>query len=150
MFSGSYLARTNIDWLNLLVYGVSSSSNVASVGGTNIVGPGQIIGGRAVMTLPTLPNLFHTLSVGLDYKHFDQSVALGTDSFSSPVTYYPVVASYGATFQGDKFTTQLNASLTTNIGTLSSSSTDFDIKRYKASASFPHFNAEFSQTQELG
>ncbi len=48
VFSGSYLARVpDVDWLNVLFYGVKSSSNVASVGGTNIVGPGQIIGGRA-------------------------------------------------------------------------------------------------------
>ncbi|WP_213773052.1 ShlB/FhaC/HecB family hemolysin secretion/activation protein [Bradyrhizobium sp. dw_78] len=150
VFSGSYLARVpDVDWLNLLVYGVKSSSNVASVGGTNIVGPGQIIGGRAVMTLPTRDGLFHTLSVGLDYKHFDQTVALGTDSFSSPVTYYPIVASYGATFQGDKFTTQFNASMTSNIGTLSSTAAEFDNKRFDASPSFSHFNADLSHTQEL-
>lgn len=150
VFSGSYLARVpDVDWLNLLVYGVKSSSNVASVGGTNIVGPGQIIGGRAVMTLPTRDGLFHTLSVGLDYKHFDQTVQLGSDAFSSPVTYYPMVASYGATFQGDKFTTQFNASMTSNIGTMSSSAADFDNKRFYASPSFTHFNADVSHTQEL-
>ncbi len=151
VFSGSYLARIpNVDWLNVLVYGVKSSSNVASVGGTNIVGPGQIVGGRAVMTLPTLDGLFHTLSAGVDYKHFDQTVQLGTDAFSSPVTYYPMVASYGATFQGDKFTTQFNASVTSNIGTLSSTAAEFDTKRFYASPSFTHFNADLSHTQELG
>lgn len=151
VLSGSYLARVpGMESLNILVYGVKSSSNVASVGGTNIVGPGQIVGGRAVMTLPALPNFFHTLSVGLDYKHFDQTVQLGSDEFSSPVTYYPMVASYGATFRGDKFTTQFNASVTANLGTLSSNTADFDIKRYKASPSFTHFNADISHTQELG
>jgi hemolysin activation/secretion protein len=151
VFSGSYLARVpGVDWLNVLVYAVNSSSNVASVGGTNIIGPGQIYGSRAVMTLPTLPNFFHTLSVGLDYKHFDQTVQMGSDAFSSPVTYYPMVASYGATFQGDKFTTQFNASVTSNLGTLSSSTADFDTKRYKASPSFTHFNADLSHTHELG
>ncbi len=150
VFSGSYLARVpNVDWLNVLLYGLKSSSNVASVGGTNIVGPGQVVGGRAVITLPSREGFFHTLSVGLDYKHFDQTVALGSDSFSSPVTYYPMVASYGATFQGEKFTTQFNASMTSNIGTLSSSAADFDNKRFDASPSFTHFNADVSLTQEL-
>ncbi len=102
------------------------------------------------MTLPSRDGFFHTLSAGLDYKHFDQTVQLGTDAFSSPVTYYPMVASYGATFQGDKFTTQFNASVTSNLGTISSSTEDFDIKRYKASPSFTHFNADLSHTQELG
>lgn len=150
VFSGSYLARVqDVDWLNVLFYAVKSSSDVATIGGTNIVGPGQIFGSRAVMTLPTRENFFHTLSVGLDYKHFEQTVKLGVDGFASPVTYYPVVASYGATFQNDKFTTQLNAGVTYNLRTLSSDPTDFDNKRYAASASFIHLNSDLSHTQEL-
>ncbi len=150
VFSGSYLARVEgVDWLNVLVYGVKSSSNVATVGGTNIVGPGEIIGSRAVITLPSRENFFHTLSAGVDYKHFDQTVKLGTDGFSSPVTYAPLVASYGATFQNEKFTTQLNASLTYNIRPASSPWTDFDNKRAYASPSFTHLNADLSHTQEL-
>ncbi len=150
VFSGSYLARVpDVDWLNLLFYGVKSSSNVASVGGTNIVGPGEIVGGRAVMTLPTRDGLFHTLSVGLDYKHFDQTVRIGLDGFSSPVTYYPVVASYGATFQNETFTTQFNAGITYNLRTPSSPWDEFDNKRTYASASFTHLNLDVSHTHEL-
>ena len=134
VFSGSYLARVeDVDWLNVLFYAVKSSSDVATVGGTNIVGPGQILGSRAVMTLPGRENFFHTLSAGLDYKHFDQTVKLGGDGFSSPVTYYPLVASYGATFQNEKFTTQLNAAVTYNLRPLSSDPVDFDNKRFAAS-----------------
>lgn len=150
VFSGSYLARVeNVDWLNVLFYGVKSSSDVAIVGGTSIVGPGQIFGSRAVMTLPARENFFQTLSVGIDYKHFDQTVAQAGTGFESPVTYYPVVASYGATFKGEKSTTQLNASLTYNMRPLSSDPTDFDNKRFAASASFTHLNADLSHTQEL-
>jgi hemolysin activation/secretion protein len=150
VFSGSYLARVpNVDWLNVLVYGVKSSSNVATIGGTSVVGPGQIVGSRAVMTLPSLDNFFHTLSVGLDYKNFGQTVKIGSDGFSSPVTYYPLVASYGASFQNEKFTTQFNAAVTYNLRTLSSDWVEFDNKRYKASASFTHLNLDVSHTQEL-
>uniref|UniRef100_A0ABS3MHQ9 ShlB/FhaC/HecB family hemolysin secretion/activation protein n=1 Tax=Bradyrhizobium quebecense TaxID=2748629 RepID=A0ABS3MHQ9_9BRAD len=150
VFSGSYMARIpNADWLNLLFYSVKSNSNVATIGGTNVVGPGTIIGERAVITLPTREGLFHTLSVGMDYKHFDQTVKLGTDGFSSPVTYYPVVATYGATFQEEKFTTQFNAGVTYNIRTLSSPWDEFDAKRFKASPSFAHLNLDVSHTQEL-
>jgi hemolysin activation/secretion protein len=150
VFSGSYLAHVpNIDWLNVLVYAVKSNSDVATVGGTNIVGPGQIFGSRAVITLPTLPNFFHTLSVGVDYKHFDQTVSLSGSGFSSPVTYYPVVASYSATFQNDKFTTQLNAGVTYNLRPISDDSVAFDNKRFDASPSFAHLNADLTHTQQL-
>ena len=150
VFSGSYLARLqDVDWLSVLVYAVKSSSNVATVGGTNVIGPGQILGSRAVMTLPAREGLFHTLSAGVDYKHFDQTVKLGGDGFSSPVTYYPLVASYGATFQTEKFTTQLNAAVTYNLRPLSDDVVTFDNKRYYASPSFTHFNVDVSHTHEL-
>jgi hemolysin activation/secretion protein len=150
VFSGSYLARLDdIDWLSVLFYGVDSNSNVATVGGTNIVGPGQIVGSRAVITLPSLDNLYHTLSVGIDYKHFDQTVSLGSDSFASPVTYYPLVANYSATFKAEKSTTQLSASLTYNMRPVSSPADEFDAKRFNASPSFTHFNIDLQHTQEL-
>nr|WP_315806331.1 MULTISPECIES: ShlB/FhaC/HecB family hemolysin secretion/activation protein [unclassified Bradyrhizobium] len=150
VFSASYLARTDIDWLSVLLYGVKSSSDVATVGGTNIVGPGEIVGGRAVMTLPSRDNFFHTLSAGIDYKHFEQTTTqLGSGSFGSPVTYYPLVANYGVTFQYEKFTTQFNAALTYNLRPLSSDFIAFDNKRYHASPSFTHFNVDISHTQEL-
>ncbi len=75
VFSGSYLARVT-DSVNFLLYGLTSDSNVATVGGLNIVGPGQTIGGRAVITLPTRDSFFHTISLGADYKHFGQTVDL--------------------------------------------------------------------------
>jgi hemolysin activation/secretion protein len=150
VFSASYLARhPDIDWLSFLLYGVKSSSNVATVGGTNIIGPGEIVGGRAVMTLPSRDELFHTLSIGLDYKHFDQTVSLASDSFGSPVTYYPVVATYTANFQNEKFTTQFNASITYNLRPFSSDWLEFDTKRFDASASFTHINLDLAHTQEL-
>jgi hemolysin activation/secretion protein len=117
------------------------------------VGPGYTVGTRGVITLPALENFFHTLSVGVDFKHFDQTVyqtiPLGNDAFSSPVTYLPLVASYSATYQTDKFTTRFDASLTYNIRSASSAPDQFDAKRYLASANFTHFNGDLSHTQEL-
>jgi len=147
--SGSYLARTDIDWLDVLVYGLKSDSAVATVGGANVVGPGEVIGGRAVLTLPTRGELFQTLSLGIDYKHFAQTLTLGSGAFSSPVTYAPLVASYGATWQGDGRLTQLNASITSGLRGIGSTLEDFDAKRFKATASFIHLNADVSHTQDL-
>lgn len=149
VISGSYMARTDYDWLNVLIYGLKSDSAVATVGGSNVVGPGEVIGGRAVLTLPTKGELFHTLSLGIDYKHFAQTLTLGTDKFDSPVTYAPLVASYGATWQGDGRLTQLNASITSGLRGIGSTPEDFDAKRFKATASFIHLNADVSHTQDL-
>lgn len=148
VFSGSYLARIT-DWTSLLFYGVDSKSDVATIGGMNVVGPGQIFGGRVVMTLPAREQFFHSLSFGVDYKHFGQTVQLGTDSFSTPITYYPLNATYGATWQGDASLTQFNVSVTGNIRGLGSEYEEFDAKRYNANSSFVHINADLSHTQDL-
>ncbi len=149
VISGSYMARTDYDWLNVLLYGLKSDSSVATVGGANVIGPGEVIGGRAVMTLPTKGELFHTLSLGIDYKHFAQTLKLGSDAFDSPVTYAPLVASYGATWQGDGRLTQLNASITAGLRGIGSNPEEFDAKRFKATGSFIHLNADVSHTHEL-
>ncbi len=149
VYSGSYLARTDYDWLNVLIYGLTSASSVATVGGVNVVGPGQVIGSRAVMTLPTLGELIHTFSIGADYKHFQQTVGLGSDAFSSPVTYAPVVGSYGANFQGEGRLTQFNATVTADARGLSSNPDAFHAKRAYATASFITLRADVSHTQDL-
>jgi len=149
VLSGSYLARTDLDWLSVLVYGLKSDSSVATVGGSNVVGPGQVIGGRAVITLPTKGDLFHTLSLGVDWKDFQQTLTLGRDSFSSPVSYVPLVASYGATWQVEGRLTQLNAAITAGLRGIGSSPDEFDAKRFKATANFIHLHADLSHTQDL-
>jgi hemolysin activation/secretion protein len=149
VFSASYLARTDLDWLNILAYGLKSNSAVATVGGANVVGPGTVIGTRGVITLPASGQLFHTISLGIDYKQFEQTVALGTDSFSSPVTYYPVVGSYAATWQGEGRLIQLNAALTAGLRGLGSDPNAFDAKRFKATASFISLRGDVSYTHDF-
>ncbi|WP_245329202.1 ShlB/FhaC/HecB family hemolysin secretion/activation protein [Bradyrhizobium centrolobii] len=147
--SGSYLARTEIDWLSVMVYGLSSDSSVATVGGSNVVGPGQVVGGRAVLTLPSKGELFHTLSLGVDYKDFKQTLRLGSDAFDSPVTYVPLVGTYGATWQGEGRLTQLNATITAGLRGIGSSRDEFDAKRFDATASFITLHADISHTQDF-
>lgn len=147
--SGSYLARTEIDWLSVLVYGLVSDSAVATVGGANVIGPGQVVGGRAVLTLPSKGDLFQTLSLGVDYKEFKQTLKLGSDAFDSPVTYVPLVGTYGATWQGDGHLTQLNATVTAGLRGVGSSRDEFDAKRFDATASFITLHADISHTQDF-
>lgn len=149
VISGSYLARTEIDWLSVLVYGLVSDSSVATVGGANVVGPGQVVGGRAVLTLPSRGDLFQTLSLGIDYKDFKQSLKLGSDAFDSPVTYVPLVGTYGATWQGEGHLTQLNATITAGLRGIGSSRDEFDAKRFDATASFITLHADISHTQDF-
>jgi hemolysin activation/secretion protein len=151
VFSGSYLARTNIDWLNILVYALNSNSNVATVGGLNVVGPGQIFGTRAVMTLPSRDKFFHTVSAGIDYKNFGQRISLSeTDAFSTPVKYFPVSVNYSASWQHEGATTQFNGGLVYGLRGLGSDPFEFDAKRYGAAENFLYVRGDATHTRELG
>jgi hemolysin activation/secretion protein len=155
VYSGSYLARTGIDWLNILLYAVNSKSNVSSVGGTNIVGPGRIFGTRGVFTLPMQENFFHTVAVGIDAKHFEQTVTQNATSiatpgsFASPVSYYPIVANYTATINGEGMQTVLNAGVTAGLRGLGSVPTQFDNKRFGATTSFYYLRGDLTHTRDL-
>jgi hemolysin activation/secretion protein len=149
-FSGSYLARIpDLEWLSFLLYGVYSESDVATIGGLNVVGPGQIAGIRAVFSLPSRGSFYHSLSLGPDYKHFDQTVGLGGSANDTPVTYMPLTVSYGATLQEPKALTQLNVGATAGLRGVGSSPTEFDNKRYLARTNFFLLKGDLSRTQEL-
>jgi hemolysin activation/secretion protein len=150
VFSGSYLARIpDVDWMTLLFYALNSNSKVATVGSTNVVGRGQVVGVRALITLPGGSGFTETLSAGIDYKHFDQDVTLGTGSLASPVTYYPVTATYSASWQGDTGTTALDIGPTFNIRGLGSNVQDFDNKRYESQGNFIYLRGDLSRLQNL-
>jgi hemolysin activation/secretion protein len=148
VFSGSYLARAT-DWTSILLYGVKSSSNISTIGGINVIGPGEIVGTRAVMTLPARENYFHSFSVGVDYKHFEQTTKLGDEGFSSPITYFPLSATYGGTVQTEGGLTQFSLGVLGNLREFSSDWIDFANRRYNANANFFHLNAELSHTQDV-
>ncbi len=149
-FSGSYLARIpTIEWLSVLLYGVYSKSDVAAIGGLNVVGPGQIAGIRAVMTLPSRGGFYQTLSLGPDYKHFDQTVGLGGSSNDTPVTYLPITASYSASYQETDALTQLDLGLTAGLRGVGSDPNEFDNKRFDARGDFFALKGDLSRTQNL-
>lgn len=150
VYSASYLARLpDVSWLSLLGYWVKQDSDVNTLGSMNVAGKGNILGARAIMTLPGDEGFFHTLSLGIDRKHFQERVTLGEDGYSTPITYYPMTAAYAATWAGDGSSTQLNTSVTANFRPGSSDWQDFDNKRNKANTNFAYLRADLSHTEEL-
>ena len=151
VYSASYLARfSSVPWLSVLGYWVKQNSDVNTLGSMNVAGKGDIVGGRAIITLPGEEGFFHTLSVGVDRKKFQERVNLeGEEAYSTPITYYPMTAAYAATWMGDDRSTQLNASVTANFRPTSSDWEEFDTKRYKATGGFAYFRGDLAHTEGL-
>ncbi|MEJ1972696.1 MAG: ShlB/FhaC/HecB family hemolysin secretion/activation protein [Lacunisphaera sp.] len=159
VFSGYYLARfAHADWLNLMVQATKQDSNVSTLGGSAVAGRGTTIGGRMLFNLPALDGYTQSATFGVDYKKFDQTVNLDATSSApattivTPITYYPIVASYNGTWQDEarKATTALEAGVTFHFRGVGSSDELFNDNRYNASGSFLIFHADVAHTHEIG
>lgn len=150
VYSGSYLARfPQLPGYAFLVYGYTSDSNVATVGTTNVIGAGKAVGGRVIRTLPGSAQFFQSVSGGLDYKDFDENVALGGSEIQTPITYYPFTIGYSAQVIKEKSSTNLGADVVFSFRGLGSDNAEFDQKRYEASDSFIYLRTTADYTQTL-
>lgn len=141
VLSGTYLLRP--EWTSALIalYAVKSDSEVltlgATGGGIGVLGKGFIAGARLVRPLPAVGALFHNLTLGLDYKDFEDTIApQGDDGFVTPVSYTKFVAGWGGFANFDR--TLLNYSLETNFGVRAFGNTEkeFDNKRFQGKPNF--------------
>lgn len=150
VFSGYYLARLpDVPWLSLMLQGTVQDSNVNTLGGIGVAGNGDIVGGRAIFTLPTQKDFYHSLSLGLDYKHFTQDVLIAGTGSLTPVTYFPLSAAYSGTWQAKGYETDLNGSVNLAVRGTGSDPADFELNRHGAMGDFIYFRGDLSHTRDL-
>lgn len=153
VWSGTYVLPTGWADTRLALYGVGISSNTllgANVGGTAVVGTGSIYGFRLVKPLPPKTNLLHNLTLGFDYKSFDQAVKLvGQDTGNTPIHYAPFLLGYDASLRSSESLTTLNAAGHFSIQGLGNDANEFERKRYQAKPNFFYFTADLKHQQQL-
>jgi len=179
VYSGYYIARfASIDWLSLMVQGVKQNSNVSTLGSLAVAGRGEVIGARALLSLPPRKDFYQSASVGMDYKHFEQEInvaptgtgatATAASSTTTPISYYPISLSYTGTWIGKKtppkdaggddkkqpvdeikYTTDLNMSVNLHLRGMGSKSSQFDDNRFNADGNYIYFRGDLSHTQKL-
>lgn len=148
VLSANYLMRFDTSDTLLALYGVKSKSNVATVGGINILGDGTILGARLIKPLPTVDNYFHSLSLGIDYKDFGQTIVFG-NKFNTPVTYAPLSAAYSGTWQGTSGRTQLNTGVNLGLRGFVSDEAEFRARRLGAKPNFFVAKIDLQRVQNL-
>jgi hemolysin activation/secretion protein len=150
VFSGYYLARIpDVDWLSLILQGTDQDSNVNTLGGIGVAGKGLVFGGRAVISLPQMTSYYHSLSLGLDYKHFNQNTYIAGEMSSTPVVYIPLSAAYSGTWIGKGYETDLNGSFNLAMRELGSGQQEFERNRHGADGSYIYFRGDLSHTRDL-
>ena len=147
VLSGTYLWRfTGTDDL-LVIYGVNSDSDTATVGDMAVIGKGRIAGVRTIVPLAPHDNYFHSFSVGFDYKDFKESLRLqGADSLNTPITYINWSFQYNATQRGAKHTTQFGFGPDFGIRGLVNDPSEFENKRFNSKANYLYLSANLDST----
>lgn len=149
VFSASYTAPLpGTNW-SLEANAYKSDSNVATVGGTSVLGKGHSIGLKATYTVPNTGNWWHAFSAGVDLKNNQEALRLKGTGDTVPLKYAPITLSYSGFRQTDK--SQYGVGVSLVVGTSSSFgySSDwaaFDYKRYKSSPSFMVLKTDLNGT----
>jgi hemolysin activation/secretion protein len=148
VFSANYLMRLGTG-TQLLAYGVHSDSDIAVIGGTSVIGKGDMAGVRLIRALGSAEGFYHSLTAGFDWKHFKEDVLLGSDRASAPIEYFPITAAWRGDWSGEGRSSDLTLSTVVGLRGLGDGWERFDAKRYQARPNFILFKAEGSTTQDM-
>ncbi len=140
----------------LALYGISSN-NITELGedfdGFKVIGKGKIFGARYVTALPEYHLYAHNLTLGADYKQFDQILGFATQNgvtTHTPVSYTPLSFSYSASLPDEwGGMTQFNAGVNLSFRDVGSHERQFEISRYKGRADYVYETAAIQRTQKL-
>ncbi|WP_179221942.1 ShlB/FhaC/HecB family hemolysin secretion/activation protein [Inquilinus limosus] len=147
--AATYTARIPEWKQSLVLYGISSRSNVATLGGVNVLGNGTVIGARGVLPLPGLPDFYHTLMLGMDWKDFGESQEFGGIQSKTPITYTTATIEYNATRPDTLGVTTASLSATFGLRGLGDPDDKFAQKRTGASGDFAYYRASLERQQAL-
>lgn len=150
VYSAFYQAPVHsVDGLSIMLTGTIQDSNIAALGGTAVIGKGQIFGLRFMKTLPAKQGYFQSISFGMDYKNFVQDVTAGGVLNSAPIQYYPFNLAYSLSRVTDSTYTEFNAAITWHLSGMGGSQSEFAARRFSATDSFFYFRGDVSHTHDV-
>lgn len=124
------------------LYAVDTNSEVATVGTLSVLGNGRIYGARYTIPLPAHESYFHTLTLGGDFKDFDEDVLLTEEErLQTPIQYAGWSLSYGAQVPTEHTLNSFNVAANFGLRGLANAPEEFENKRFKAKANFFYLRA---------
>ena len=136
----------------IAVYGVKSDSNTTVFGqGLLINGKGEIFGLRYVIPLSPYGLYVHNISLGFDYKDFQDSTGFttGPAGFKTPIRYVPLSVSYNASLPDASGVTRFSSGMNGSLRGLASGQQTFQEARYEAGANYIYWTGGVERNQKL-
>jgi len=153
LVSGSYVLSA--PWNNnhvMAIYAVWSDSDNAFGEGFQVIGKGKIFGARYIMPLPSLEKYTHNVTLGLDYKDFNEDVNFEDteeEGLKTPITYMPFSASYTGGLSDELGKTQFSLGFNMAFRNLITDQREFETKRYLARGNYLYMTAGIERTSKL-
>ncbi|MFP5507370.1 MAG: ShlB/FhaC/HecB family hemolysin secretion/activation protein [Gammaproteobacteria bacterium] len=135
----------------LAAYAVDSESDVATAGDLSVIGTGTILGLRYIQPLPARGQYYHSATLGMDYKDFEEDVlTLDGPGFNTPIDYVNFSGQYRGTWLGQG--SRLTGGLSANFGLrgLGNSVSEFENKRFLAKPNYMYFGVFGEYTRTYG
>lgn len=152
VWSASYMAPIGTQGWSVEATGYQSNSNVASTGGTSVLGKGHALGMKLNYTVPNSGVWWHSFSGGIDFKDNQEALQLNGAGSSIPLKYVPLSVAYNGYAQTESASYGLGLSLVAGTRAsfgYGSDSATYDNKRYKASPSFLVLKGDANATYTL-
>lgn len=140
------------DTHSLALYSLWTDSNSAFGTGFKTFGKGWLLGARYVMPLPAYRKYNHSVTLGLDYKDFEDTLDFGSESNvldKTPVQYLPASLAYSASIADAWGFTQFSGGLNAAFRGVVSQSYEFENKRFKAHSNYIYATAGLERVQKL-
>ncbi len=153
VMAASYVLPTpwNPDHL-LAFFGVVSESQTAFGEGFQVNGEGNLFGLRYVIPLAPQGDYNHNLTLGLDYKDFDETLGFeteGEEPQKTPLTYLPLSFSYSGSLPDRTGFTQFSGGIHLAFRNLVTDPEEFAIKRFRGRANYLYATLGAERTQKL-
>lgn len=150
VFAANYLWRfENSDHL-LSAYAVRSNSNVATVGTLGVLGAGTIAGLRYTVPLPGIGTYYHSVSVGADYKDFQENIGLqGNDTLQTPISYLMFLGTYNGSYFGKSTVSHFELGFNAGPSGFGNTQKEFELKRFKSKPNFAYLRAHLDHLMPL-
>ena len=154
VISGSYMAPLLGSRWTLLLYAYKSNSNVAALGGSQVLGNGYAVGTRAIYRFPGRTE--QSLTFGFDWKDFDQDILVptGPDTppglIQTPISDIPLVLSYSRQSVSETSAFNLTIAATAGLRGFGSTAQDVQAQRFNGIGNFVHANLDVDYTRALG
>ena len=137
VFSANYLWRFEHSEHLLALYGVKSNTNVATIGTLGVIGSGVISGARYIIPLQGFDGVYHTLSLGADYKDFDEQIGFDKGGLIvTPISYLKFSASYSGTYAWGAQLSHAEVAFELGPDGLGNTQKEFERKRFNAKPNF--------------